>query len=299
MNAKLDLDRIHYFVTVIECASYTKAAERSGIPKSTLSRNVQALEADVNLRLLNRSTRKLSLTKAGEQFYRNCLPLINDLQKAQAQILDYQQDIQGSLKVTMPAEVGMSFLAEILPNFMEHYPKIQLEIDFSTANHNLIEEGFDLAIRIDKQLADSSYIAKRIATSHLGLFATPRCLQSHSSIQKLEDLKHHVHILVSLSNGYLHIENREPFLRENYQLSTNSMFFNKAICLQDMGIALLPNVLCQNEIKKGELLAVLPDLAIEKPNIYAVYPSRNHPSKALTTFIEFIHQEINKSNGMN
>ncbi|MEA1989022.1 MAG: LysR family transcriptional regulator, partial [Pseudomonadota bacterium] len=90
MNSKLDLNRIHYFVSVVECASYTKAAERLGVPKSTLSRNVQALEEDINLRLLNRSTRKLSLTKAGEQYYQNCLPLINDLQKAQAQILDYQ-----------------------------------------------------------------------------------------------------------------------------------------------------------------------------------------------------------------
>ena len=298
MNSKLDLNRIHYFVSVVECASYTKAAERLGVPKSTLSRNVQALEEDINLRLLNRSTRKLSLTKAGEQYYQNCLPLINDLQKAQAQILDYQQDVQGSLKVTMAAEVGMSFLAEILPNFMERFPKIKLEIDFSTANHNLIEAGFDLAIRIDKKLSDSSYIAKRIATPHLGLFASPRYLESHPAIHTLNDLKQHNHILVSLAKGLLHIQNQEPFLRENFQLSTNSMFFNKAMCIQDMGIALLPNVLCHNEIKSGQLIPILPDLPIDRPNIYAVYPSRNHPSKALTTFIEFIHQQISNNDKM-
>lgn len=299
MNSKLDLNRILYFVTVVECKSFTKAAARLGVPKSTLSRNIQALESDINLRLINRSTRQISLTKAGEEYFQTCLPLITDLNKAQAKIFDYQQDVQGQLKVTMAAEVGMSFLAEILPNFMARFPKIKLEIHFSTDNHNLIEEGFDLAIRIGQQLEDSSYIAKRIATPNLCLFASPKYLQTTTPINKLEDLQQHDHVLMNMSKGYLKLENREPFLRERFQLSTNSMAFNKEMCLADMGIALLPMVLCQNEVNSGRLLKVLPKLAIERPNMYAVYPSRNHQSKAFTTFLDFISEEIKKAELLN
>jgi len=299
MKTKPDLNRILYFVTVVECNSFTKAAERLGIPKSTLSRNIQALESDINLRLINRSTRQISLTKAGEEYFHNCLPLITELNKAQAKIFDYQQDVQGQLKVTMAVEVGMSFLAEILPNFMERFPKIKLEIHFSTDNHNLIEEGFDLAIRIDKTLDDSSYIAKRIATPKLGLYAGPKYLQSSPPINKLADLSEHAHVLMNMSKGYLHIEDQSPFVRENFQLSTNSMSFNKEMCIANMGIALLPMVLCQNEIQSGRLVNVLPKLAIDRPNMYAVYPSRNHQSKAFTTLLNFISEEIKKAELLN
>lgn len=298
MKTKVDLNRILYFVTVVESGSYTKAALRLGVPKSTLSRNIQALEDDVNLRLLNRSTRKLSLTKAGEHYFESCAPLMEDLQKAQTQILDYQQDVKGRLKITMAAELGTAFLVNLLPKFMNRYPKIELEFDFSTTNHDLVESGFDLAIRVGNKLDDSSYIARRIASPNLGLFASPKYLQNHAAITKLDDLKQHQHILLNLSEGYLYFENQESFLREKHQLSSNSMAFNKIMCLQDIGIAVLPPLICQHEIKTGQLLPVLPNLALEKPNMFAVYPSRNHPSKALTTFIEYLHREIQQIEGL-
>jgi len=294
MNTKPDLNQTLYFVTVVESGSFTKAAERLGVPKSTLSRNIQALEASINLRLLNRSTRKLSLTKAGETYFQNCSPVIQQLQKAHGQILDYQQNIQGRLKITMPAEVGLGFLADILPNFMKRYPQIELDIDFSTQNHNLIESGFDLAIRIGQQLEDSSYIAKRIASPTLGLYASPNYLEQNPKIKELTDLQHHMHILIGANGGTLRLENQEPITRERSQLLTNSLSFNKAISIQGMGIAVLPKVLCHHEVQAGHLIQVLPELSIEKPNMFAVYPSRNHPSKALTTFLAYIENEIKK-----
>ncbi len=295
MGSKMDLNQTLYFVAVVEYGSFTKAAEHLNIPKSTLSRNIQALESNLNLRLLNRSTRKLSLTKAGETYFNSCLPMIQGLQKAQGQILDYQQDIQGQLKVTMPTEVGMSFLADILPEFMLRYPKIKLEIDFSTQNHNLIAAGFDLAIRINnQQLEDSSYIAKRIASPSLGLYASPSYLQKHRPIHKLEDLNEHTHILVTATKGVLKIENQQPFLRERFQLTSNSMAFNKTLSMQGMGIVLLPKILCQHEVETRALIQLLPNLAIERPIMYAIYPSRKHPSKALKTFIEFIENKLKR-----
>lgn len=294
MNTKPDLNQTLYFVTVVESGSFTKAAERLGVPKSTLSRNIQALEASINLRLLNRSTRKLSLTKAGETYFQNCSPVIQKLQKAHGQILDYQQNIQGRLRVTMPAEVGLGFLADILPGFMNLYPQIELEIDFSTQNHNLVESGFDLAIRIGQQLEDSSYIAKRIASPTIGLYASPDYLEQNPEIKELADLEHHSHILIGANGGNLRLESQEPIIRERSQLLTNSMTFNKSISIQGMGIVVLPKVLCQHEVQTGQLIQVLPEISIQRPNMYAVYPSRNHPGKALTTFLNFIEDEIKK-----
>lgn len=287
-----DLNQTLYFVTVVEANSYTKAAQRLGIPKSTLSRNIQALENRLNLRLLNRSTRTLSLTKAGEAYFTQNQPLIQGLQTAHAQILDYQNNLQGHLKITMPTEIGTNFLGEILPTFMNRYPQIKLEIDFSTVNQDLIANGFDLAIRINQQLEDSTYIAKRLATPSLALYASPAYLASHPKIKTLQDLKTHTHILSKNDYKYLHFIGAEPAFQEHYQVCSNSLTFNKSLCIQGMGIALLPKILCQQELQYNLLQPVLPQHALEKTNMFAVYPSRRHPSRALTTFLSFLEAEI-------
>lgn len=294
----MDLNRIYYFVTVVECGSYTKAAQRLSIPKSTLSRHIQALEDELKIRLIHRSTRKLSVTKAGDLLFHECLPLVSHLQNAHTQIRDYHQDVTGQLRVTMPTEIGTGFLNTVLPKFMERHPNIQLDIDFSTSNHNLIEEGFDLALRTGN-LQDSSYIAKRISTPKVSLYASPDYLLSSGGIHSIDEINRHQNIIVSLSKGLLHIHGRDPIHRQNYRLSTNSMTFNKLMCVEGLGIALLPDILCQEDIKSQKLVKVLPNLPIEQPNIYAIYPSRNHPSKALTTFIDFIAEALSKIKDMN
>jgi len=293
----MDLNQIYYFVTVIECGSYTKAAQRLSIPKSTLSRHIQSLEARLKIRLLNRSTRKLSLTKAGETFFEQCLPQVMHLKNAHADISQYHKDVTGSLRVTMPPELGTGFLSKVLPKFLEQHPNIQLELDFSTSNQNLIEEGFDLALRIGK-LEDSSYIAKRIASPKLGLYASPEYLIASGGLQHIQEINQHKNIIASPSKGSLSIEGEAPISRDNYQLSSNSMTFNKLMCVEGLGIAHLPNVLCENEIKSGTLVKILVDTQFEQANIYAIYPSRSHPSKALTTFIDFVTKEIAFINSM-
>jgi len=298
MSPRIDLNRIQYFVSVVECKSYTKASKRLGVPKSTLSRHIQALEADLNLRLLNRSTRQLSTTHSGSQYYQSCLPLISSLQQAQNAILDDQINIKGELRITMAYEVGSSLLVDILPEFIKRYPQISFELHFSTENLNLIEEGFDLAIRIGQQLDDSSYIAKKLASPKLGLFASADYIHSHPPIKQLDDLHAHNHLLMNMGQSALYIEGRPPFVRETSALSSNSLMFNKDMCKQGLGIAMLPLVLCRQEVQSGELLPILPDTPLISPNMYAVYPSRNHPSPALTAFIDYISEQIRDAQHM-
>ena len=198
----------------------------------------------------------------------------------------------------MAAEVGTTLMAEVLPAFLNRFPQIKFEMHFSTDNHNLIEEGFDLAIRIGRELEDSSYIAKRLASPAMGFFASPEYLKNHPPIKNLEDLTKHNHILMNIQQTLLNIKGHQPFVREQFQLSSNSMAFNKAMALRNHGIAVLPLVLCKTEVSSGKLQPVLPTLELESPNIFAVYPSRHHLSKALTSFIDFISDEIRKIEGM-
>jgi len=294
----MDLNQIYYFISVVECGSYTKAAQKLSIPKSTLSRHVQALEDSVKVRLLNRSTRKLSLTKAGEAFFVNSLPLVTNLQNIHADISQYHKDVTGQLRVTMPPEVGTGFLCSVLPNFLEQHPKIRLEFDFSTSKKNLIEEGFDLAIRIG-ELEDSSYIARKIGSPKMGLYASPGYLMSSPPLEEVEQINLHQHIVTNIADGYLCIEGHEPIMRKNVQISSNSLTFNKQMCIEGLGVALMPQLLCENEVRSGQLIQVMTNYHFIQVNIYAVYPSRNNPSKALSTFIDFISSEISTIHSMN
>jgi len=289
----VDLNQIYYFITVVECNSYTKAAQRLSLSKSTLSRHIQALENRVQTRLLHRSTRKISLTKAGEQFFNNCLPLITHLQNTYAQTNQYHKDITGELRITMPPEFGTCFLHDVLPQFLDQHPNIKIELDLSTHNQDLITQGFDLAIRIG-ELEDSSYIAKRIATSKMGLYASPKYLLSAGEVNTIRDIKHHKNIMISLKPDTMTFHEEEPQLIGNYQISSNSMTLNKLLCINAQGLTVLPSILCEAEVKSGELVQLLPNAPFENPNIYAVYPSRVHPTKALTTLIDFIANELSK-----
>ncbi len=294
----MDLNQIYYFVTIIECGSYTKAAQRLSLSKSTLSRHIQTLENRVQTRLLHRSTRQIKLTKAGEQFFNHCLPLITHLQNAHSQTSQYHKDITGHLRITMPPEFGTGFLSEVLPKFLDQHPNIKIELDLSTHNQDLISQGFDLAIRIG-ELEDSSYIAKRIATAKMGLYASPIYLLSHEAPRNIEEINQHKNIIINVTNGYLSLKGSEPILIDNYQLASNSMALNKQLCIGAQGLTVLPDILCEADIKSGQLVKLLPETPFEHPNIYAVYPSRIHPTKALTTLIEFIADELSKLDGLN
>ena len=294
----MDLNQIYYFITIIECGNYTKAAQRLSLSKSTLSRHIQALEDRVQTRLLHRSTRQISLTKAGELLFNHCSPLIIHLQNAHTQTTQYHKDITGHLRITMPPEFGTDFLNDVLPKFLDQHPNIQVELDLSTTNQDLITQGFDLAIRIG-ELEDSSYIAKRIATARMGLYASPTYLLSKEAPRCIEEINQHKNIMINIKQNHLTFKELPPIPIDNYQLSSNSMTLNKLLCLNAQGLAILPEILCETELKSGALVKLLPDAPFEHPNIYAVYPSRIHPTKALTTLIDFIANELSKLDTLN
>ncbi len=294
----MDLNQIYYFVTIIDCGSYTQAAQRLSVSKSTLSRHIKALEDRVQTRLLHRSTRQISLTKAGEQFFNQCQPLISHLQNIHAQTTQDHKDITGHLRITMTPEFGTEFLNEVLPKFLNQHPNIKIEMDLSTIDQDLIAKGFDLAIRIG-ELEDSSYIAKRIGTVKMGLYASPNYLLTNEAPRCLEEINQHKNIALDVPKGYLLLKEPESLFIDNYQISSNSITLNKQLCINAQGLTVLPDILCEAELKSGKLVKLLPKTPFEHPDIYAVYPSRIHPTKALTTLIEFISNELSKRDALN
>lgn len=288
----MDLNRILHFITIAECGSYTKAAQKLGVPKSSLSKSLATLEETMQVRLLNRSTRKLSLTFAGEQFFKSSLPLINQLQNAHSEVLELNEKIKGSLKITMPYEFGSYFLSYFMPEFMETYPDIRFDIDFSYENKDLIEEGFDLAVRVG-ELDDSTYVAKKILTSTIGFYATKKYIQTHGTPHTLAELNQHQRVMPTNYANFIHAEQRQDYSQVKPNLISNSILFNKRICMAGIGIAGVADVFCIDELESGQLVKVLLNERLKTVNLYLVYPSRSHPSKALKVFNEFI---LNKAN---
>lgn len=287
----MDLNRILHFITIAECSSYTKAGQKLGLSKSSLSKSLSALEEDLQVRLINRSTRKLSLTHAGKQFFKSSLPLITSLQNAQSKITEFSDEVKGDLRVTMPYEVGAIFLSKVLSLFIARYPSINFEFDFSHQNKDLIEEGFDLAIRVG-ELEDSSYIAKKLVSSAVGMYASPGYLQRHGEPKSLADLEGHENILSLRAQQLLHTNSEDLlFFNKKSKLVSSSLLFNKKMCILGLGIASIPNTFCVQEVKEGSLVKVLPNYEVFNANIYLVYPSRVHTSKALIAFNDFLIEQ--------
>ncbi len=288
----MDLNRILHFITIVECGSYTKAGQKLGLPKSTLSKSLSALEESMQVRLLNRSTRKLSLTHAGKQFFNTSLPLITNLQNAHLEVSELSEKIKGNLRVTMPYELGYAFICQILPEFMDNYPEISFEFDFSYENKDLIEEGYDLAIRVG-EMDDSSYIAKKLTSSSIGFYASPKYLQLYGEPKSLAELEQHKNILpINVGKFFQNGQESVPDFTKSLLFSSNSLLFNKGLCLAGKGIAGLANVFCVEEVASGKLIKILSDTGAIHSNLYLVYPSRSHKSKALSVFNSFLLDKI-------
>lgn len=287
----MDLNRVFYFVTVVEAGSYTAAGERLRVPKSTLSRHVKALEDELQIRLLNRSTRQLSLTRSGERFFKDCLPLITHLQNAHAQLADERERVSGHLRVTMPSELALVFLSRVLAEFLKHHSQIFLDLDMSHQNQDLIQDNYDLALRIG-HLADSSYIARRLATMKTGLYASVDYLNRHGRPTSLEDLTQHDILFLGGLEKQVTWFGEALAKRLRSQLNSNNVLFNLSMCQQGVGISILPEAIASPSVEAGQLEPILPNVVKAETNLYAVYPSRKHPSKAMMAFIEFVSKKL-------
>lgn len=279
------------FTAVVDAGSFVRAAESLEMSKAAVSRYVADLEARLEVRLLHRTTRKLSLTEEGRAFHARCKALLGELDEAETEMTARSVQASGLVKVNVPYSFGILNLAPLWSDFMAQHPKVTLDITLSDRVVDLVEEGYDLAVRIGS-LANSSLISRKLASTRLVLCASPTYLTVHGSPTHPNELAQHTVLAYSLlatgdqwafagPQGQVSVQ-VHPVLR------TNSGDTCRAAALKHQGIILQPSFLVDEDLRSGALVELMPLYHAAEFGIYAVYPSRQHVSAKVRLLIEFL-----------
>lgn len=279
------------FVAVVEAGSFVGAAQALRTSKAAISRLVQDLEARLGARLLHRTTRRLSLTEAGRDYHQRATQILAELEEADSAASLATRRAVGLLKINAPLSFGILHLAPLWGAFLALHPEIELDITLSDRVVDIVDEGYDVAIRISR-LPDSSLICRKLATTHVVLCASPGYLNAHGNPSTLEEIAHHQVIGYSYAalgdtwqlqgaNG-IHSVHTQPRFRANNGETC------RAATLDHQGIALQPSFLIHDDLKNGRLVRILPELESPELGIYAVYPSRKHLSGKVKALIDYL-----------
>jgi DNA-binding transcriptional LysR family regulator len=279
------------FAAVVEAGSFTGGAQALDMSKAAVSRYVGELEERLGLRLLNRTTRKLSPTGEGEIFYARCRELLDNLDEAEAEITSRSGEAAGLLKVNVPVTFGLMHLAQLWPAFLARHPKLAIDITLSDRVADLVEEGYDIAVRIG-QLSASSLIARRLASTRMVLCASPAYLERRGAPAHPADVLQHDVISYSLfasgENWSFTGPDGEVSVKVAPRVRTNSGDTCRAAALQHQGIILQPTFIVGADLAQGTLVEIMPGYRAVELGIHAVYPSRKFVSPKVRLLIDFL-----------
>ncbi|XYJ08647.1 LysR family transcriptional regulator [Telluria sp. B2] len=279
------------FAAVVEAGSFTAGADVLGMSKAAVSRYVAELEERLGVRLLHRTTRRLSPTSEGEIFHARCRELLGNLDEAEAEISSRVGEATGLLKLNVPVTFGVMHLAPLWPAFMARHPRLALDITLSDRVADLVEEGYDAAVRIG-QLAPSSLISRKLATTRMAVCASPDYLARRGEPVHPDDLRAHDVISYSLSasgeNWSFSGPDGESTVKVVPRVRTNSGDTCRAAALQHQGIILQPTFIVGQDLAQGTLREILPGYRSGELGIHAVYPSRKFVSPKLRLLIDFL-----------
>ncbi|MDE3735031.1 MULTISPECIES: LysR family transcriptional regulator [Pseudomonas] len=286
----MGLDDALIFTRVVECHSFTQAAQSLGMQKSTVSRRIALLEERLGVRLLNRTTRKLRLTEVGLAYYERCRQIMLDFAEAEQAVMQLQQEPSGLLRVTAPIEFGQLFLGKVLGSFMRQYPQITAEVEITSRNVDPLEEGVDIAIMIG-QPQDSTLIARKLFESGRRLCASPAYLAAHGTPRTVEALAGHRAVLLPQDSQryWMLLGEHVPCQRVLY---CNNITFAREAVLAGAGIAALPLMFTESAVQRGELIELLPEARLPSGEIYAVYPSRRFQAMKVKAFLDFLMRSL-------
>ncbi|MEM6996867.1 MAG: LysR family transcriptional regulator [Myxococcota bacterium] len=292
----MDLNAISVFVKVVEAGSFIGAARQADVPKSTVARRVDELEAALGVRLLQRSTRASRPTEEGQRFYERCKQIMVDVDEAAADVRAHQSEPRGRLRVATSVLMAESFLRPCFIEYMQAYPEVELEVFASSRRFDLLADGFDVAIRVGA-LQSSTHIVRRIALAPQYVCASPEYLASRPAVVEPEDLREHACVLYSPDRTHprWQLENAEGETRAvavRGRLVMNSHPVALEACLAGLGIANLPAFVCCEALRSGALVRVLPNWSSATRWLHALYPSRKHVTAALRTFLDFMAERL-------
>ena len=282
---------VNEFVCVAETKSFTLAAERLGISVVKVSRKVSALEASLSVKLLHRTTRKVSLTDAGKLYYQNCKPLVEGLEQAELAVTHMQQQAKGLIRVTAPTTYGERFIGPMINDFLLLHPQLDIELIFTNRQLDLIEQNIDVAVRLGK-LNDSSMIAKRLASRQLYVCASPRYIEKHGEPYTLSELNQHQCLAGTLSYWRFKEDGKSRTMQINGRMNCNSGQVLYDSALKGVGLVQLPDYYVHHALEQGKLVEVLSRYRESKEGIWALYPHNRQLSYKVKLLIEFLEGRL-------
>ncbi len=279
------------FAKVVATGSLSAAARELGLSAAMVSRRLAGLEARLGVRLVNRTTRSLHLTDEGASYYASCARVLADIEHANASVSAGRNEPQGTLRVAVPASFGNQHVAPLVPQFVARYPAVQLLLSLSDRTVNLMEEGFDLAIRI-AALPDSSLTARRLAPNRRVVCASPEYLRRHGTPRTPEELVQHNCLLAAEFSGaweYSAADGRSGSVRVTGRYVCDNWEVLREWALAGLGVALKSTWDVRRHLESGALVSLLPGYSFDSDvAIYAVYPHRRHLPAKTRAFIDFL-----------
>lgn len=283
----LDYNLLKIFSKVSELGSFTKAAKALNQPKSRVSRAISRLESELGVELIRRTTRRSSLTIAGEEFYQNVVEHLRGIENELVRISDTQDEMQGTIRVTTSDSFAQYFLAQIISKFSLKYPKVKFDMVITNDYVDLIKENIDIAFRAGK-LKDSTLIQKKFTPTSFVLVCSQKYLEASPSLCSLNELENHRFLSFSLLEKVFMSEgvSINPILR------TDSLPMLLGMAINGDGITVLPDIYCQKQMESKELVRVLPTWKSKSEHVHILYPPTKNQAKRVKEFIKFAKESI-------
>lgn len=291
------IDGMRCFATVVGSKSFTGAAGQLGLSTNLVSKYVRQLEERLGVRLLNRTTRSLSLTEAGQAYYERCVILLEDFDQLESAVQDRHESVKGKLLVSAPNSLGVQALMGGVSEFLNQQTDISIELRLTDRFVNIIDEGFDLAIRIG-ELPDSSLIARRLGPVPSFICASPDYLERNGVPEHPKDLENHICLIDTNFQGgsqwpFEH-GNKRIHVNVKGRIRVNSVVAIREAALKGNGIGWCPGFEVARDIEDGRLISLLEDHVLQKLAIYAVYPHNRHLAAKIRAFVDFLVGYFNK-----
>lgn len=285
------LEDINTFVRIIDAGTISKAANQLGIAKSAVSRRLVDLETRLGVQLLNRTTRQSSLTDAGREYYQRSIQILADVNELNAAASDAKALLSGNISIAAPLSFGLQHLTPVINKFANAHPGVDIRLDFADRQVDLIEERFDVAIRIAK-LKDSSYIARKLTPISIVLCASPDYLKRNGTPKTPEDLK--AHDILHYANSpdqtlhFIDPDGQPINLKLPARIMANNGDYLCDATLAGLGLSFIPTFMAFEEIEKGDLVCVMQNYTFPTLYAYAIYPQTRHLSKRVRVFIDML-----------
>ncbi len=294
-QSRVDANAILAFVRVVEAGSFRGAALELGLPKSSVSRKVAELEERLGARLLERTTRRVRLTDVGAAYFRQVAPAVGSLRQAEQMVAELQSEPRGLLRISVPVVFGQLFFGELLGEFLRRYPGVQMAVDLSDRQVDLLKEGYDLVVRAGP-LPDSTLRVRRLGASRVSLFASPSYLAARGVPTRPQELAEHDCLVMGQTGNpvtWTFAGPRKPLHVEvRVRAAVNSFFVLRDLAVAGLGIVRLPAFLAERAVREGSLRSVLDGFQTPVAPLQLVYPSGRNLAPKLRALLDFLGERL-------